>query len=115
MVISVWTSLLVHQWDGMSWGGREELGEEDEDMPKMRGFPINITPPLGDLPTKGPPPPPANSSVRIEWAISEELNPELRPTGLTRLLLEDPGLAYTPVEEDGATFTGSACMGPLLL
>ena len=48
--VSMWTSVLVHQRDDLSWRGGENLGEEDEDMPQMRGLPICIAQTIGTLP-----------------------------------------------------------------
>ena len=38
------TSLLVHQWNHMLWRGSWQLGEQDENMPKVRGlsFYVNV-------------------------------------------------------------------------
>jgi hypothetical protein len=44
-----------------------------------------------------------------------EISRQLGPMGLTWLLLENPGLAYIPVEVDGATFTVSARIRLLFL
>ena len=53
MGISVRKTMLVHQWNGLSGDGGEELGEEDEDMSEMRGFPLHIAEPLKDDPNRG--------------------------------------------------------------
>jgi len=36
MGVSARASVLVYQWDRMSWGGAGKLAEKDEDMQEMR-------------------------------------------------------------------------------